>query len=31
MSGEIDYLLKAYVPNITDYDALYKKLMQKSN
>ena len=27
MSGEIDYLLKAYVPDIASYDALYKKLI----
>ena len=29
MSGEIDYLLKAYVPDIASYDALYKKLIAK--
>jgi Lrp/AsnC family transcriptional regulator len=27
MSGEIDYLLKAYVPDVASYDALYKKLI----
>jgi len=27
MSGEIDYLLRAYVPDIGSYDALYKKLI----
>jgi Lrp/AsnC family transcriptional regulator len=29
MSGEIDYLLKAYVPDIASYDALYKKLISR--
>jgi Lrp/AsnC family transcriptional regulator len=29
MSGDIDYLLKAYVPDIASYDALYKKLIAK--
>lgn len=29
MSGEIDYLLKAHVPDIGSYDALYKKLIAK--
>jgi Lrp/AsnC family transcriptional regulator len=29
MSGEIDYLLKAYVPDIARYDAVYKKLISK--
>jgi Lrp/AsnC family transcriptional regulator len=29
MSGEIDYLLRAYVPDIGSYDALYKKLITK--
>ena len=29
MSGEIDYLLKAYVPDIATYDALYKKLISR--
>jgi Lrp/AsnC family transcriptional regulator len=29
MSGEIDYLLKAYVSDITAYDALYKKLISR--
>jgi len=29
MSGEIDYLLKAYVPDIASYDALYKKLIAR--
>jgi Lrp/AsnC family transcriptional regulator len=29
MSGEIDYLLKAYLPGIESYDALYKKLISK--
>ncbi|MEP9379998.1 Lrp/AsnC family transcriptional regulator [Aquabacter sp. CN5-332] len=29
MSGEIDYLLKAHVPDIGSYDALYKKLISK--
>ena len=27
MSGEIDYLLRAYVPNMSSYDALYKRLI----
>ncbi|MFG1358361.1 Lrp/AsnC family transcriptional regulator [Xanthobacter pseudotagetidis] len=29
MSGEIDYLLKALVPDIAAYDALYKKLISQ--
>jgi Lrp/AsnC family transcriptional regulator len=29
MSGEIDYLLKAFVPDIASYDALYKKLIAR--
>lgn len=29
MSGEIDYLLKAYVSDIGAYDALYKKLISR--
>lgn len=29
MSGEIDYLLKAYVSDIAAYDALYKKLIAR--
>lgn len=29
MSGEIDYLLKAYVADISAYDALYKKLISR--
>ena len=29
MSGEIDYLLKAYVADIAAYDALYKKLISR--
>ncbi|MBA4268244.1 MAG: ArsR family transcriptional regulator [Methylobacterium sp.] len=29
MSGEIDYLLKACVPDIAAYDALYKKLISR--
>ena len=29
MSGEIDYLLKAFVPDIEAYDALYKKLISR--
>jgi Lrp/AsnC family transcriptional regulator len=29
MSGEIDYLLKAYVPDIASYDALYKQLISR--
>jgi Lrp/AsnC family transcriptional regulator len=29
MSGEIDYLLKACIPDIASYDALYKKLISK--
>jgi Lrp/AsnC family transcriptional regulator len=29
MSGEIDYLLKAYVPDISSYDALYYKLISR--
>lgn len=27
MSGEIDYLIRAFVPDIAGYDALYKKLI----
>lgn len=29
MSGEIDYLLKAFVPDIEAYDVLYKKLISR--
>lgn len=29
MSGEIDYLLKAHVPDIAAYDDLYKKLISR--
>lgn len=29
MSGDIDYLLKAYVSDIAAYDALYKKLIAR--
>ncbi|TCR67234.1 Lrp/AsnC family transcriptional regulator [Bosea sp. BK604] len=29
MSGEIDYLLKAFVSDISAYDALYKKLISR--
>lgn len=29
MSGEIDYLLKAFVPDIAAYDVLYKKLIAR--
>lgn len=29
MSGEIDYLIRAFVPDIQSYDALYKKLIAK--
>lgn len=29
MSGEIDYLLKAFVPDIAAYDTLYKKLISR--
>lgn len=29
MSGEIDYLLRALVPDITAYDAVYKKLISR--
>ncbi|WP_448955466.1 Lrp/AsnC family transcriptional regulator [Labrys neptuniae] len=29
MSGEIDYLLRAYVPDIESYDSVYKKLISK--
>jgi Lrp/AsnC family transcriptional regulator len=29
MSGEVDYLLRAFVPDIHAYDALYKKLIAK--
>jgi Lrp/AsnC family transcriptional regulator len=29
MSGEIDYLLRAYVPDIESYDEVYKKLISK--
>ncbi|WP_348240677.1 Lrp/AsnC ligand binding domain-containing protein, partial [Salmonella enterica] len=29
MSGEIDYLLRALVHDITDYDAVYKKLFRR--
>lgn len=29
MSGEVDYLIRAFVPDIQAYDALYKKLIAK--
>jgi Lrp/AsnC family transcriptional regulator len=29
MSGEIDYLIRAFVPDIESYDALYKKLIAR--
>jgi Lrp/AsnC family transcriptional regulator len=29
MSGDVDYLIKAYVPDIETYDALYKKLIAR--
>jgi Lrp/AsnC family transcriptional regulator len=29
MSGEIDYLLRAYVPDVESYDGVYKKLIAK--
>ncbi len=29
MSGEVDYLIRAFVPDIEAYDALYKKLIVK--
>ena len=29
MSGEIDYLIRAFVPDIHSYDLLYKKLIAK--
>jgi Lrp/AsnC family transcriptional regulator len=29
MSGEIDYLLKAYVADIASYDALYRKIIAR--
>lgn len=29
MSGEVDYLIRAFVPDIHAYDALYKKLISK--
>ncbi len=29
MSGEIDYLIRAFVPDIESYDALYKQLIQR--
>lgn len=29
MSGEVDYLIRAYVPDIEAYDALYKKIIAK--
>lgn len=28
MSGEVDYLIKAVVPDIATYDAVYKKLIR---
>ena len=27
MGGDVDYLLKLYLPDVRDYDAVYKKLM----
>jgi Lrp/AsnC family transcriptional regulator len=29
MSGEVDYLIRAFVPDIESYDALYKKLIAR--
>lgn len=29
MSGEIDYLIRAFLPDIESYDALYKKIIKK--
>lgn len=29
MSGEIDYLIRAFVPDIESYDTLYKKLIER--
>jgi Lrp/AsnC family transcriptional regulator len=29
MSGDVDYLIKAYVPDIETYDALYNKLIAR--
>ena len=29
MSGEVDYLIRAFVPDIESYDALYKKIIAK--
>jgi Lrp/AsnC family transcriptional regulator len=31
MSGDIDYLLKIVVPNITAYDAIYKRLIRAAS
>ena len=31
MSGDIDYLLKVVVPNITAYDAIYKRLIRAAS
>jgi Lrp/AsnC family transcriptional regulator len=27
MSGDVDYLIKLYLPDIRDYDTVYKKLI----
>jgi Lrp/AsnC family transcriptional regulator len=29
MSGQIDYLLRAVVPDIAAYDAVYKRIIQR--
>lgn len=29
MSGEVDYLIRAFIPDIQSYDELYKKLISK--
>jgi Lrp/AsnC family transcriptional regulator len=29
MSGDVDYLLRAVVPDIAGYDAVYKRLIEK--
>lgn len=29
MSGEVDYLIRAFLPDIESYDALYKKIIKK--
>jgi Lrp/AsnC family transcriptional regulator len=31
MSGEVDYLMRAVVPDMSSYDAMYRELISKVN